>query len=119
METRSRMVPKTICTTETRTRTVNRTRMETQQRSREVCYTVCVPQQRTRTYNVTVYDCVTEQVPENYTVCVPVQSMKEVQVQVCRQVPVEIQVPVCGAGGFERRDQRRWCRLLRLSVASN
>ena len=68
--------------------------METESRTREVSYTVCVPQERTRTYNVTTYDCVTEQVPETYTVCVPVQTMKEVQVQVCQQVPVT--VDCCG-----------------------
>jgi hypothetical protein len=72
--------------------------METQQRSREVCYTVNVPEQRTRCYNVTVYDDIIEQVAENYSVCVPVQSTRCVNVRVCRQVPVQIQVPVCCYG---------------------
>jgi hypothetical protein len=91
------MVPRTTYTTETRTRTVSKTRMESQQRTRTVPYTVNVPQTRTRSYNVTVYDNVTEQVPESYSVCVPVQSMKAVQVQVCKQVPSTVQVPVYSA----------------------
>ena len=62
--------------------------------TRNVNYTVNVPETRTRNYNVTVYDTVTEQVPETYTVCVPVQSEKAVQVLVCKQVPVTINVPV-------------------------
>ena len=49
---------------------------------------------RTRNYNVTVYDTVTEQVPETYNVCVPVQTERAVQVRVCKQVPVTVNVPV-------------------------
>jgi hypothetical protein len=47
---------------------------------------------------VTVYNTVTEQVAENYTVCVPVHGTKEVQVQVCRPVAVEVTVPVVSGG---------------------
>ena len=56
-----------------------------------------VPQTRTRSYNVTVYDTVNQQVPESYSVCVPVQSSKTVQVQVCKQVPSTVSVPVYSA----------------------
>jgi hypothetical protein len=44
-----------------------------------------------------VYDTVTEQVAENYSVCVPVTTMQEVSVQVCKQVPTTVQVPVYSA----------------------
>ncbi|MEL6898342.1 MAG: hypothetical protein AAFP90_19770, partial [Planctomycetota bacterium] len=57
------------------------------------------PQTRTRNYNVTVYNTVNEQVPESYSVCVPVTTQSAVQVQVCKPVAVQVQVPVYTQGG--------------------
>jgi hypothetical protein len=61
-----------------------------------------VPQQKTESYSVTVYDCVPETKTESYSVRVPHQVTKEVPVQKCVTVAVEVPVEnACGgaAGG--------------------
>lgn len=81
----------TVCKPEQRTRTVQVCETVAEQVTREVPETICVPEKRTRTYDVTKYKCVNETKSEQYTVMVPTKVEREVQVQVCRMVPKEVQ----------------------------
>jgi len=104
-ETRTRTVRVRDCKTETRTRTFKVCHYEQEQRTREVNYTVCVAKTREVECQVTCCKNVPVTKTVSYTVCVPVMVEKEVQVRVRKMETKTIQVPVtckrphvCGVG---------------------
>jgi hypothetical protein len=99
----------TVMKPETRSRTVQQTRMVKEQQTRDVTYTKCVPEQRSKTYEVTRVECVPTEKTVTYQVCVPRVFEKQVEVQVVKMVPKTVLVPEdCGGCGHGRRARR--CR---------
>ena len=92
--------------------------MVTEQATKEVQVTVCVPEERTRTYRCATTSAQPEEKTQTYTVCVPIQVEKQVEVQVCKMVAKEVQVPVSRLAAACGRLLDAVAERLRLAVAA-
>jgi hypothetical protein len=96
LEPQEKVVMQRVCEYEPveRVRMVRVCEMQPRERMREVSYVECEERREVRMVNETRYRVVEEERVVNYTVCVPRRFEQEVEVDVCRMVPREIEVPV-------------------------
>ena len=88
-------------TTQTKQETYPFVTYRTEKKTKEISYTVNVPTQTVEPFQTTRYETVTEDVVEDYVFTVQVPTTKEVQVQVCKMVPILVPYtfnPCSGSG---------------------